>query len=248
MSEQPTYYKILRDDGAPHLGTGKWHLPKRGRPGKWMPRIGNIRMCQRGYHVVDAAHIIEFLEYGYNIFEVEVRGDQLNGGNKICVSQARLLRLLDWSESRARLFACDCAERALDLFGGEVDPRSHAAIEVSRRFARGEATHEELAAAGAAAWDTAGAAAWDTAGAAARAAAGAATKAAAWDAARAAARAAAWAAAGDAAGDAAWAAAGDAAWAAARDAARDAAWTAAGDAERKWQTNRLLDYLYGRVV
>jgi len=208
VSTQPTYYKILGDDGVPYLGTDKWHLPKGKRPGKWMPVVENISMCRSGYHVVEAEHIADFLKYGYHIFEVEVRGDQLRSSNKLCVSQARLLRLLDWSESRARLFACDCAERALDLFGGEVDPRSREAIEVARRFARGEATLEELRAARDAAGDAA------------------------------------WAAARNAARDAAR----DAAWAAARNAAWDAAGDAAGAVERKWQTARLLDYLYGRVV
>jgi hypothetical protein len=59
-------------------------------------------------------------------------------------------------------------------------------------------------------------------------------------------------AAGAAAGAAAWAAAGAAAWDAARDAAWAAAWAAAGAAawdaawaaERKWQTARLIEYLY----
>jgi hypothetical protein len=67
-----------------------------------------------------------------------------------------------------RLFACDCAEQALvreRCAGREPDPRSWRAIEVSRAYARGEATLEELeaaraeAAAGAAAG--AAAAAWE---------------------------------------------------------------------------------------
>ena len=99
----------------------------------------------------------------------------------------------------ARIFACDCAERALPIFERERpgDTRPRAAIAVARRFAAGGATRAELAAAGAAA------------GAAARAAAGAA----AGDAA--------WAAAGDTAPDAAWAAAWAAAGAAAWDAQAD---------------------------
>jgi len=121
-----------------------------------------------------------------------------------------------------RHFAVDCAERVQHLM---TDERSRNALVVARRFAQGQATQEELAAAWAAARD----AAW---------------------AARDAARAAAWAAARDAA----WAAARAAAWAAARDAAwaaRDAA-RAARDAldaldalaalaaERDWQTQRFL--------
>jgi hypothetical protein len=100
-----------------------------------------------------------------------------------------------------------------------TDQRLRTAIEVSERFAIGEATQDELDAARAAAWDAARDAAWDAA------------RDAAWDAA--------WAAAWDAARAAAWDAARDAARAAARaaarDAARDAAWDAAGDAARDAQ-------------
>lgn len=114
-------------------------------------------------------------------------------------------------EGAIRLLACDFAERAL-RFVPEGEDRPRQAIEVARRYARGEATREEMDAAGVAAW------------AAAR------------DAARDAARAAAWAAAGATAW-ATWAAA----WAAARATAMAVAWAAeraaaAGEAERKAQT------------
>jgi len=102
-----------------------------------------------------------------------------------------------------RLFAVWCARRVQHLM---IDPRSVAALDVAERFARGEATVEELAAARDAAWDAVRAAA--------RAAAGGAAWYAVW--------AAVWAAAGDAAWDAAWDAAGVAAWAAAEDAVRAA--------------------------
>lgn len=94
------------------------------------------------------------------------------------------LRSLEGSDREIRLFACDCAERSLPIFAERHpdDKRPRNAIEVARRYANGEATEQELAAAGAAAWDAVGAAAWaaawDAAGAA-RAAAGAAARAAA---------------------------------------------------------------------
>jgi hypothetical protein len=78
-------------------------------------------------------------------------------------------------ESKLRLFACDCAEQVLPLFEREYpeDKRPRVAIETARRFANGEATQQELAAAwdaaGAAAGAAAWAAAWATAGATARA-------------------------------------------------------------------------------
>jgi hypothetical protein len=99
------------------------------------------------------------------------------------------------------------------------DPRSLNVLDVSEKFANGEATREELDAALVEAWDAAVAAAWDAAvaavGDAAVAAVGDAAEFAVGDAAefaaRFAARYAAVAAAGAAAGAAAWGASGDAA-------------------------------------
>ncbi|WP_176158796.1 hypothetical protein [Burkholderia multivorans] len=130
------------------------------------------------------------------------------------------LRCVSGADRDIRLFAVWCARQVEHLM---EDQRSKDALNVAERFANGEATEEERAAAGAAA----GAAARDARDArdvraAARDAARAAAGDAAWAAARAAAGNAAWVAARAAAWDAAWAAAGDAAWAAAWDAAREA--------------------------
>lgn len=135
------------------------------------------------------------------------------------------LRACDDAENFSRLLACDYADHVLHLFEAQRpgDDRPRKAIEVARRYARGEATKEELAAARTAA----GYAAWE----AARHAARAATRYAAWNAAEAA-----WAATRYAAWEAAGAAVG---------AAMDAAGYAAGAAEREWQEQRLREVLKG---
>jgi len=177
------------------------YLPKNGKPGKWLPKVTDLGLCNSGYHGCKDGDILEYLNA--NIYEIETRGKILDGDDKFTAQQIRLVRKRErWNDVNARLFACDCAARSLKFFEKEYpeDKRPRECIEVARKFARGQVTQEELAAAGAAAGDAARAAAW----AAARAAAG--------EAARAAAR----AAAGEAAGAAAWAAAGAAAWAAER--------------------------------
>ena len=138
-----------------------------------------------------------------------------------CKRSDWMLWLLAWTtlsqdDPRLRLVACDFAKAVLIYVpAGEDRPRQ--AIEVPRRFAAGDATREELAAARDAAGAAARAAAWDAAGAA-----------------RAAARDAAWTA------WAAWAAAWDAAWAAAwtawnaTRATRAAAWAAQSDIIRRY--------------
>lgn len=145
-----------------------------------------------------------------------------------------------------RLVVCGIAERAIPLFEARFpgDDRPRRAVSIARRFARGEASADEL--------DAVRAATKDVAFAAARAAAGAAwdVQAAAWAAARAAAKAAAEDTTKDAAWDAADAAA-DAVGRVAADAiARDAAgatWAAARRvgvaAEREAQTAIVRGYL-----
>ena len=96
------------------------------------------------------------------------------------------------TDRELRLFAVFCARQVEHLL---TDQRSKDAIDTAEKFAKGEATYEELAAA----WAAADAAAWAAARAAAWAAAWAAARAAAWAAAEAAARVAAWAADRDAA-------------------------------------------------
>ena len=176
-----------------------------------MPKIENIEPCKRGYHLCEGeTQLVSWL--GPSIWEAEWRGDRIDARDKIVVSEARLVRkLATWNDRTARLFACDCAERVLSIFEDKYpgDSRPRAAIEVSRRFAVGDASRAELNAARDAAWDATRAAA-----------------------------------------DASWGVARDAAWDAARAAAYaawDAAWDAARDAERKWQAERLRQYLFGEA-
>jgi len=125
----------------------------------------------------------------------------------------------------ARLMACDFAEAVLPIWESAYpsDTRPREAIAVSRRYARGSASVEELAAA-----RVARAAAWNSAWLV-------------WDAARVAA----WDSARDSAWDSARAAAmlaDDAAW----DAASDAAYRSdARDAVRSTQAQIIHEYLIG---
>ena len=211
-------FKFLDEEGrAYHGGSGAWPLPRGDRPGKWLKVEGEIRPCANGLHLCTAEHLLRWAAPA--LYVAEAGKVRVDNGDKIVVQRARLIRRVDeWNDKNLRLFAADCAERALRRerkARREPDKRSWDAVRVAREFACGKATMSERAAARDAAWVAAGDAAWDAA----------------------------WAAAGAAARDAAWAAAGDAAWDAARDAAGAAAWDAAGDAEREWQMKRLLRYL-----
>src|SRR5579885_2912069 len=110
-----TLYKILNEDGTPYWGgKGKWHLPKCGKPGKWMPPIKDISLCEHGYHVLKPEMLLYWL--GPVIFEVEVHGAEIWQDDKGVVEQARLVRKLSaWNEQTARLLACDYAEAVVHL-------------------------------------------------------------------------------------------------------------------------------------
>ena len=187
---------------------------------------GEIKLCETGYHSSPSWFAAVSYANGNMACIVEVSKPIEKDATK-SVSKTRKLIAARNIESELRLWACDCAERALMRErdrGREPDVQYWNAIEVARRFARSDATAEELAAA------------WN-ASAAARAAAWNAS-AAAWDA-----RAAAWNASA-----AAWNAR------AAARAASAAAWNAraaARDAEEKWQADALnarLDALFAVVT
>ena len=75
------------------------------------------------------------------------------------------LRAVDGIDRERRLLACDYAEHVLPAWCAKYpdDHRLSEAIRVSRLYAEGEATEEQLRAARDAAWAAAGGAAWDVA-------------------------------------------------------------------------------------
>ena len=166
-------YKLLGECGTPYNGgTGTWSQPIGKAPGEWMPEISPVVACRSGYHLCRAEYLLDWA--APELYIAEGRGETVEETNKIVFAEARLLsRVNAWNDQTLRLFACDCAERALKHWDNP-DPRSVDVILVSRRFANGEASDDELVAARAAARDAARdaarAAAWAAAWAAARAA------------------------------------------------------------------------------
>jgi hypothetical protein len=165
MSE--TLYKVLNEDGSAIYADFTWPLPN-GKPTKWVRAKGDLVLCENGIHLAREQDLPYWL--GPAIFRAEARGERIDDENKIVVREARLIEKVEtWNDRTGRLFACDCAARAMEQYGN-ADERSLNAIRVARDFVAGEATREDMAAAGASAW------------AAARAAAGAAERE--WQAAR----------------------------------------------------------------
>ena len=160
-------YKLTGPDGTTYNGF-VWPLPTADGPGEWVEVGKRARkaltaddLCSgRVLHATDAAHLLDWLNS--EMYELEI--DESRGvvvADKIGFRRGRLVRRIEaWNERTARLFACDCAEDALQYAAEDSRPTLECAIYVARCYADGEATYKELAAARAAAWDAARAAAW----------------------------------------------------------------------------------------
>ena len=146
-------YKVLNDNKSCTSGSFDWtdYLPAGDQPGAWTPVVENIEICERGYHGTDAAHLIDFI-HGNQLWEVEALEPQWGDGdhtNKFVCPSMRLVRQVEaWNDKTLRLFACWCVRQIWPLL---TDERSRNAVDVAEKYANGEATSEELAAA----WDAA---------------------------------------------------------------------------------------------
>jgi hypothetical protein len=192
--------------------------------GQTLTAEGPLEIYKNGIHA--SLRALEALQYaeGAIVCQVELSGEILESHNLLCAQHCKVLTMAD-ATTVLHEFGCLCAEQALlreREAGREPDPRSWAAIEVKRKWLRGEATDKKLEAA----WDaarnavyaTAGNMNWNAAGAAALSAAGDLACNVACDAARdAACSAANNAACGTASDDATWDMIWDVAW--------DVAWT-----------------------
>ena len=167
-------YHTLRADMRTGSGSSRekpWSIGERRKI------RGTIELCKRGFHSCPTP--FDTLPYiqGPVLCRVDVTEPEKpedNDGTKQVSRERELLAYVN-VETELRLFICDCAERALlgeRDHGREPDERSWKAVTISRLFAQGKATVEELVAAEEAAWAV-GAATWATwaAWAAARAAA-----------------------------------------------------------------------------
>jgi hypothetical protein len=164
------YLKWCRTGRVPSYQQGA-PIPYR----KWTPTIPNPQLCVQGWHACRWEDALEHISA--ELWVCELAGVIVAGDDKVAAERLRLVRRTPIDDRVLRLFAADCAEQVLPIFEAARphDDRPRAAIETVRRFCAGDATAEDLDAAGfaarAAAWAAAGAAAGDAAGDAAGAAA-----------------------------------------------------------------------------
>lgn len=135
-------YKVTRDDGTCTHGSGRWDVGvRRSADGPLVP-------CENGIHLCRPQHLVHWLGAAIHPVVAYDEVDLIEQDDKLVVRWAELgPRLSTWNDTTMRLFACDCAEHVLKARrddGKAPDGRSWAALEVSRRYARGTATAEEL--------------------------------------------------------------------------------------------------------
>ncbi len=139
-----------------HGGDHEWVV------GEWVAVQTPVVPCTTGLHLCRREHLLEWCAPA--LWVAEYDGDAFRDDYKIVVGRARLVRRIEtWTDASARLFAADCAERALRRerdAGREPDARSWAAVDAAREFTRGEITDKERVAA----WVAAGDAVWAAAG------------------------------------------------------------------------------------
>ena len=158
MAEMIRAWHFLRDD----MRSGSGAEPA-WTEGEERTITGRLKLCDRGYHSSPTPW--DALQYapGSMLCLVEISEPVKRDKDKAVSRTRRLVRAIN-IERELRLFACDCAESAVEIVrtrGAKPDPRSLAAIATARRFANGEASVEELDAAATSAAEAARAAAED---------------------------------------------------------------------------------------
>ena len=140
-------YHFLRADSTAGYGDEPaWSIGER----REIPRGTQIEKCEYGYH--HSPSFFDCLRYapGPLACIVEVRAPRTQIGDDKHVSRSRRLLAAVNVEKELRLFACDCAWRALERereIGREPRAASWSAVEVARKYATGDASISELSAA-----------------------------------------------------------------------------------------------------
>lgn len=109
MAERQLYFKGMLENGQTRYGRKGWLLPEGRKYGAWMPKVDNIVMCVRGYHVCTLDQLPLWI--GPAIYVVEVRGRSIEEKKKSVWSEARLIRRIrGWDMESMVTWAKRCAE------------------------------------------------------------------------------------------------------------------------------------------
>jgi hypothetical protein len=98
-------YKAIVVEGNTKVGPFSFYdfsdyLPKHGRPGKWLPKIERLSICESGWHYCRGIRQMKkyisegfvFMINNYAVYEVEISGEALSDKEKSCTQQIRLVK------------------------------------------------------------------------------------------------------------------------------------------------------------
>lgn len=109
-------YKFLAKGARGPFSQFEWPRPQGERPGTWVQVQGPLGLCSNGCHVCRPLELAHWLHD--ELWELETRGDELEGVDCLMVRCARLMRKIDaWHLGGATQFGEACAQHAAELAG-----------------------------------------------------------------------------------------------------------------------------------
>jgi len=153
MGNTITCYRFVTDDLKSQKGDEQWVV------GEWKKVEGELDLCKTGLHACRTAYQSLNYVYGTRWFKAEARGTILEGDDKFCSSEMRLVKEIPIKVIHQ--WAIDCAYRVLPIYEQQHpdDDRPRRALEAKQAWIDNPCE------------ETVGVAAWVAAGVAARAAA-----------------------------------------------------------------------------
>jgi len=108
MSESITCYRFVTDDLRSQNGDEQWVI------GEWKKVDDELKMCKVGLHACKTAYQSLKHVYGNRWFKSEARGNIIEGKNKFCSSEMRLIKEIP--SHVLDQWMIDCAYHVLPIF------------------------------------------------------------------------------------------------------------------------------------
>jgi len=123
-------YKFLREGLKSQSGGLRWKL------NEWQKTTGKIEMCNNGFHCSKQPYDAFSYVQGEILAEVEVRGKHLDGDNKECWEEMRIVKAYKWQKNDSVLLAIYAARLVLKIYEDKYpdDKRPREAIEAAEAY------------------------------------------------------------------------------------------------------------------
>jgi len=128
MSDTITCYRFVTDDLKSQNGDEQWAV------GEWKKVDGELELCKTGLHACRTPYQSLTYVYGTRWFKAEARGTILEGDDKFCASEMRLVEEIPIKVIHQ--WAVDCAYRVLSIYEQHhpEDDRPRKALEAKQSW------------------------------------------------------------------------------------------------------------------